>query len=228
MRAYAAFDAARLDEGEGSALLGKGLMGVTIDQGQGQPYQGVTPLAGESLAESAEIYFAQSEQLATRFALSAAQVSAPGERLNWRAGGIVIQHLPKASPLMAAPQEGQDRDGLMTAAGVAALTGDDDGWSEAVMKLATVETHELLGPHVPPDELLLRLFNEDAPRVYEAQPVAFGCTCGAAKLEGVLAAYDRGALEEMAEDGRIVADCQFCGRSYSFAVDDLVAGAAQG
>jgi len=47
MRTYAAFDEARLGEGgDGIALLGEGLMGVTIDQGKGQPYQGVTPLTG--------------------------------------------------------------------------------------------------------------------------------------------------------------------------------------
>ena len=42
------------------------------------PYQGMTPVAGSSLAECAETYFAQSEQLPTRFALAMGEASAPG------------------------------------------------------------------------------------------------------------------------------------------------------
>lgn len=223
MRAYAAFDEAKLGEGEGIALLGEGLMGVTIDQGKGQPYQGVTPLAGESLAECAEVYFAQSEQLATRFALASAQSQEPGQEPNWRAGGVVIQHLPDASPLM---DRGPDAPGdgghdLMTGDDVAALTGEGDNWHTAALKLETVEELELIGPFVTSEQLLLRLFHEDKPRVYPPQSVRFGCTCGAAKLEGVLSSYDHKALDEMAEDGNITADCQFCGEKYVFKLEEL-------
>jgi molecular chaperone Hsp33 len=223
MRAYAAYDEAKLDGSDGIALLGEGLMGVTIDQGKGQPYQGVTPLTGESLAECAEVYFAQSEQLATRFALSSAYSQEPGQDANWRAGGVVIQHLPDASPLM---DRGPDAPGdggtdLMTGDDVAALTGEGDNWQAAALKLETVEEIELIGPHVTPEQLLVRLFHEDAPRVWPPQTVQFGCTCGAAKLEGVLSSYERTALDEMAEDGKITADCQFCGAQYAFTVEQL-------
>jgi len=224
MRTYAAFDEARLAEGgDGIALLGEGLMGVTIDQGKGQPYQGVTPLTGESLAACAEVYFAQSEQLATRFALASAYSQEPGQDPHWRAGGVVIQHLPDASPLM---DRGPDAPGdggtdLMTGDDVAELTGEGDDWRSAAIKLETVEEIELIGPHVSAEQLLLRLFHEDSPRVYPAQTVQFGCTCGAAKLEGVLSSYDRSALEEMVEDDKITADCQFCGAQYVFALDEL-------
>ena len=230
MRTYAAFDEVQLGEGaEGIALLGEGLMGVTIDEGKGQPYQGVTPLTGESLAACAEVYFAQSEQLATRFTLASAYAQEPGQDPHWRAGGVVIQHLPDASPLMDrgpdAPGDG-GRD-LMTGDDVAALTGEGDDWRTAAMKLETVEEIELIGPHVSSEELLLRLFHEDAPRVYPPQTVQFGCTCGAAKLEGVLSSYDRSALEDMVEDGKITADCQFCASQYVFTLDELL-GSAKG
>ena len=224
MRAYAAFNADALGETEGIALLGEGLMGVTIDDGRGQPYQGITPLTGASLAECAETYFAQSEQLATRFALAAAQSFQPGQPPTWRAGGIVIQHLPKASPLMKPDPTNPpaEPDSLMTGDDVAALTGEADRWRTAALKLATVDEIELIGPHITRKELLLRLFHEDAPRVYDPQTVTFGCTCGAAKLEDVLGAHDRAQLDEMAEEGRIVADCQFCGAQYVFEVEALV------
>ena len=72
-----------------------------MDQGAGMtPYKGITSLAGGSLSACAEAYFAQSEQLPTRFSLSFDRSSEPGVPEHWRAGGIMLQHMPKASPLM--------------------------------------------------------------------------------------------------------------------------------
>ena len=90
IRAYASFDAARVSDAEPFSQIGQGMFAVLIDQGTGQaPYQGITPLDGGALASCAESYFAQSEQLPTRFALSIAK----GE--SWRAAGMVLQHMPK-------------------------------------------------------------------------------------------------------------------------------------
>ncbi|MYA89750.1 MAG: Hsp33 family molecular chaperone HslO, partial [Boseongicola sp. SB0662_bin_57] len=72
LRAYAGFDEARLDaDGDAFTQVGSGCLSIMIDQGCGTtPYQGITPLAGGSLAACAETYFAQSEQLPTRFVLA--------------------------------------------------------------------------------------------------------------------------------------------------------------
>ncbi len=228
IRAYAAYDkeAFARSDATGIALLGEGLMGVTIDHGHGQPYQGVTPLTGETLADAMEVYFAQSEQIATRFAIASAKASEPGKDAAWRAGGVVIQHLPDASPLMPqvdAPggDDPSGNAGLMTADDIAAIGDKTDDWQTAAMKLATVEAHELLGPHVEPETLLLRLFHEDEPRIYPPTAVKFGCTCDRSQLESLFGGYDRAALDELAENGHISADCQFCGAKYEFAVADL-------
>ncbi len=71
IRAYASFDADALDaQAAPFGQIGQGYFAILIDQGRGTlPYQGITPLAGGSLAACAETYFAQSEQLPTRFAL---------------------------------------------------------------------------------------------------------------------------------------------------------------
>jgi molecular chaperone Hsp33 len=46
------------------ALFGKGYLAITFDQAvTGERYQGIVPLEGGSLAEAAEAYFSQSEQL---------------------------------------------------------------------------------------------------------------------------------------------------------------------
>ena len=71
IRAYASYDADRLTDDAPFEQIGEGYFAIMIDQGKGMtPYQGITPLAGGSLAACAEAYFAQSEQLPTRFSLS--------------------------------------------------------------------------------------------------------------------------------------------------------------
>ncbi len=170
------------------------MFAILIDQGPGStPYQGITPLAGASLADCAETYFAQSEQLPTRFALAMGEAAAPGGPSRWRSGGVMLQHMPKASP--EAKREATGFDGLLAAADL--LDGADaDNWERASLLLATVEATELIGPHVGPDRLLLRLFHEEGPRVYDPQPVRFGCTCGPDKVIQSLSIY---SAEEIAD-----------------------------
>ena len=54
MRAWASFDADRLDDRPAFEQIGEGYFAILIDQGSGStPYQGITPLAGGSLAACA-------------------------------------------------------------------------------------------------------------------------------------------------------------------------------
>ena len=55
-------------------------------------------------------------------------------------------------------------------------------WTRANLLLDTVEELELIGPSVQPTDLLVRLFHEEGPRVFDAQPVRFGCSCSADKV----------------------------------------------
>ncbi len=222
IRAYAGFDrgdvaSARLAPFE---LLGQGAIGVTIDQGPGmRPYQGITPLTGGSLAACAETYFAQSEQLATRFAVVGAEAQEPGGPSRWRAGGLMIQQMPEmGGHAPDAPRDAPSgEDGLMTADDVAAMGSREEDWSRVNILMATMDAHELVGPHVSPEGLLLRLFHEEVPSVYAAQPVAFGCTCSAERVEAAMAQYSAKDIAHMTtEEGQLTADCQFCGAHYEF------------
>ena len=87
----------------------------------------------------------------------------------------------------------------------------------AVMLLETVEATELIGPHVGAEQLLMRLFGEEEPRVYATQPVRFGCTCGPEKVVRTLSVYSAEEIAGMTTpDGKVTADCQFCGAHYEF------------
>lgn len=214
IRAYASFDADRLTDGAPFDQVGDGYMAIMMDQGNGmKPYQGITPLAGGSLAACAEAYFAQSEQLPTRFSLSYGKSSAPGVDEHWRAGGIMLQHMPKASPF-ASGDGGSGEGGLLTAYDL--VDGDDaENWNRANILLDTVEDMELIGPSVAPTQLLVRLFHEEAPRVFDAQQVKFGCTCSEERVRQSLSIYSAKDIEKMTTDaGRVTADCQFCGAHY--------------
>lgn len=217
IRAYAGFDRDALSAHAGHPfrMLGEGLFAILIDQGPGSvPYQGITPIAGRSLAQCAEIYFAQSEQLPTRFALAMGESAAPGDVVSWRAGGVMLQHMPKASP--QALQDASGPDGLLAPEDI--LDGmEAENWRRAVTLMDTVEETELIGPHVGAADVLLRLFHEEQPRVFTAQPVQFGCTCAPEKVVQTLSSYSADEIAEMTTpEGKVTADCQFCGAHYEF------------
>ena len=216
LRGYASYDADRIDAAAPPfGQIGRGYFAILIDQGADMaPYQGITPIAGGSLGACAETYFAQSEQLPTRFALAHGRA---GE--GWRAGGVMLQHMPKASPL--------HRDGTSTEDGTTAaedlLTGDEgEDWTRANVLLSTVSEGELIGPDPAPTDVLTRLFHEEVPRVFDAQSVDFGCTCSAERVRTSLSIYSARDIARMTtEEGIVTADCQFCGAHYEFAPETL-------
>ncbi len=210
IRAYASYDADRLDlQGPGFAQIGHGYFAILIDQGAGTtPYQGITPIAGNSLSDCAQSYFAQSEQLPTRFAM---RFAAQGS--GWRGGAVMLQHMPKAAPHVSGGGSGYG--GLLQAADVVGDGDSAENWSRVNMLLDTVEMPELVGPAVQATDLLVRLFHEEAPRVYDPQPVRFGCTCSEDKVRQSLSIYSAKDIATMTTpEGTVTADCQFCGAHY--------------
>jgi molecular chaperone Hsp33 len=205
LRGYASFDPERLTGDDPFSQIGEGYFAILIDQGQGStPYSGITPLAGGSLASCAETYFAQSEQLPTRFALA---LDGP------RAGGMMLQHMPPVGMGVAADQ-GSGEGGLLNHADI--LSGDaGDNWNRANLLLDTAEADELTSGDLPPPDLLWRLFHEESPRVFPAQAVRFGCSCSEDKVRQSLSIYSSKDIAHMTTpEGTVTADCQFCGAHY--------------
>jgi len=66
-------------------LLGEGSLAITIEQNNGQSYQGVVNIKGDSIAQLLENYLQSSEQLNTRIWLAAGVESS---------GGLLLQELP--------------------------------------------------------------------------------------------------------------------------------------
>ena len=213
VRGYASFDDTLDPDARPFDLIGAGYFAILIDQGPDMtPYQGITPLAGGSLSACAETYFAQSEQLPTRFQTSFGQSRLPGEAPAWRAGGIMLQHMPKTAPAIA--EGGSGEGGLLTHTDILDGAAGED-WTRANLLLDTVEELELIGPQVGPTDLLVRLFHEEIPRVFDPQPVRFGCSCSEDRVRQSLSIYGADDIAEMTtEAGILTADCQFCGAHY--------------
>ena len=214
IRAYASYDRDRLTDEAPIEQVGKGYFAIMLDQGMGmQPYKGITPLSGGSLKACAEAYFAQSEQLPTRFSLSFGKSREAGGAEHWRAGGVMIQVMPKASPHVSG-EGGSGEGGLLLASDL--VDGEEEeNWNRVNFHLDTVEALELIGPSVSPTDLLVRLFHEEQPRVFDAQPVRFGCSCSEDKVRQSLSIYSAKDIEKMTTaEGTVTADCQFCGAHY--------------
>ena len=217
IRAYASYDADRLDPAASAySQVGEGYFAVMLDQGAGMtPYQGFTPIAGNSLSDCAQTYFAQSEQLPTRFALTFGKSQMPGHPSHWRGGGVMLQHMPQVGQSVASP-EGSGEGGLLTHTDI--LAGEPaENWTRVNALLDTVEELELIGPTVAPTELLVRLFHEEGPRVFDATPVHFGCSCSAEQVHQTMSIYSQRDIAHMTTpEGIVTADCQFCGAHYEF------------
>lgn len=217
IRAWASFDENRISaKSEPFSLIGKGYFAILIDHGKGTtPYSGMTPIVGASLADCASTYFAQSEQLPTRFALSFGRSSMPGAGESWRAGGVLLQHIPKASP-SAAGGDPSGPDELAVAGDALADTASEN-WNRTGHLLESVEEFELIGPTVTPAKLLYRLFHDEQPRVFAPERVRFGCTCSATRVVQTLSIYSDKDIATMTnEEGVVTADCEFCGAHYQF------------
>ena len=175
------------------------MTGRTRDQ---QPYQGIVPLAGASLAEALEQYFAQSEQVETVLRLAADDVAA---------GGLMLQKMPATG--------GKLPEGY-----------DPEGWSRLRMFAETVKSEELLT--LRPEDVNRRLFWEESPLVtMEAKP-QFRCSCTDERFDNIVRSLGEAeAREILAEQaGRFTVTCQFCGKTKTYDEVDvkaLFAAAAQ-
>ena len=215
IRAYASYDKEKIDiNSDPFTQIGTGYFAVIINQGKNMsPYQGITPLSGGSLSSSAEAYFFQSEQIPTKFCISYGTTQLPLEKLSLRAGGIMLQHMPNASPLIKQKPSPQSEDLLKE---IKPLDeGLKENWARVGILLDTIEDLELIGPSLSFEQVLYRLFHDEIIQTSNSQSVNFGCTCSEDKVRQSMSIYSTKDLKHMTKaDGSLTADCQFCGAHY--------------
>lgn len=233
VRAYARFDAERIaalhaNERKPAALLGKGHLAFTIDQGPDMSrYQGVVALDGQGLEAAAHQYFQQSEQIPTRVRLAVGETFV-GEggtsRHHWRAGGLIVQFLPTSPDRQrqADLPPGDAPEGAQIMA-----QQEDDAWTEARSLVETIEDHELVDPNLSSEDLLYRLFHERGVRVFEQQSVHEQCRCSRDRILSMLKSFSDEERQSMVgDDGRVGITCEFCSTRYFVEPGDI--GVAEG
>ena len=179
----------------GVALFGGGQLAVTIEQQEGgERYQGVVPLEQERIADCLERYFERSEQLPTRFELTAT---------TGRAAGLMLQRV-------AIGDDGSEAEQAEA----------DDAWNRIGLLAATVTPQELL--ETPSKELLARLFGEDDIRLFEGTPVFFQCSCSRDRVAGILQSLGDQELQSLLKErGDVEVRCEFCNRAWTFDAVDV-------
>lgn len=179
---------------------GSGRCLITLDPrdrlpGQ-QPYQGVVPLAGDSIAAALESYMQRSEQLETRLWLAANGSSATG---------VLLQKLPREGGTAG-----------LTAMG----TEDDDAWPRACVLAGTLTTDEMLAASA--ETLAQRLFwDEKLDHMAPAVP-QFACSCSRERIGRMLLSMGRTEVDDIiAEQGQVEVTCDFCNARQTFDAVDV-------
>lgn len=170
---------------------GKGRFIVVLDPNREtsdmQPYQGIVPLEGDTVAQVLEGYMRNSEQLETRLWLSANGLCS---------AGLLLQRLP-------------GHGGKVTA------TAQEETWQRAVILAETLQMHELLD--LGSDELVQRLFWEEALLAFEPQAVRWHCPCTRERVGNMLRMLGEAEIESiLSERDKVDVSCNFCGKPYHF------------
>lgn len=223
LRGYARYDKRRISVGDDidpGTLLGEGHLAITIDPGEDmERYQGIVALDGDGIGEAALSYFRQSEQLPSFLRLAVARHYTAGEngapgRWQWRAGGLLVQHLARDGGTEAAALTSEEDEEI--------LGETDDDWERTRILASTVEDHELLDPMLAPERLLYRLFHEEGVRAFPAAPIEAFCRCSRERVGAFLQSFGAKELTDMREpDGSISVTCEFCTKTYRFAPDEI-------
>ncbi len=207
LRGYVRHDPERLAEVGPNpslfALFGKGYLAITFDQPMTKDrYQGIVPLEGESLASAAQSYFAQSEQIP-----SLVRLAAEKRDRHWFAGGILFQHLPDG-------EEGRERIHTQL---------DHPDWPHVAILAGSVKAEELMDPGLPLDDLVWRLFHEEAEvRTFAPVELRRGCRCDPEYVRSVIARFPEEERQAMVgEDGFITVDCAFCSTTFPITLEDV-------
>jgi len=211
IRGYAQFDKDVVDGNDDAApehMLGEGYLAITIDQGADmERYQGIVELSGRTISQIALAYFQDSEQTPTAIRLKAARDDVTG---HWRGGGIMVQHLAQGGERLRTAHN-YDYDDLSESG-----EEDKDAWQRAAILMESVQDSELVDRSLEIEDLLYRLYHEDGVRVFDPRHLARGCRCTRARIKSVFGQFPAGDIEDMAEDGKISVNCEFCNKCFDF------------
>ncbi|OGT58713.1 MAG: hypothetical protein A3F14_04725 [Gammaproteobacteria bacterium RIFCSPHIGHO2_12_FULL_43_28] len=191
LRALAKWEEEEVSYEELMESFNDGILVITLDSKKStHQYQGVVPWQGNSLAESIEGYFRNSEQLATKLWLSVSET---------RAAGFLLQAIPTSHAATNAMEE----------------QVIDLHWDRIVEATNAVTEEALLTSSCA--TVLTNLYPDELIRMFSAVPVVFQCTCSQKRSEDAILVLGQEEVEDELKNNRsIVVTCDFCNKQYIF------------
>ena len=176
-------------------LIGRdGTLTVSRDLGMKEPYIGSVALVSGEVAEDFTAYLVESEQAASACGLG---VLVGTDHSVLAAGGFLVQLLPGAPEELIEKLE----DNIF------------------LMDQLTTILHE-----DGPEEVLNQVLKGLEPEVLSTDEVTYRCPCSRERLSEALRTIGAEALQELAaEEEPTEVTCQFCGKTYRFLPEELLA-----
>lgn len=215
IRGYARFDETAVEkayqlveqkkENPVQAFFKNGTLSFNVETGD-QNYQGIVALDQPTLEECVLEYFKQSEQIQTALKINVATPQQTGK--GWIGAAVMLQRMPMDRQIARELKEEEI----------------DDLWNTAVVLLHSVTPQELTDTELSLEKLLYRLYHLNNLHFFIQKAIKFGCRCSQEKVIEMLKRFPEQDRQEMAVDGEIKVDCQFCGKSYTLTLEDLDVG----
>lgn len=182
----------KLDVG---GAIGRGGLYVIKDEGDKEPYSGISPIVTGEIAEDLTHYFAISEQTPTLCALG---VLVDTDYSCKAAGGVIVQLLPFAD------------DGVI------------DALEKNAPQIANVS--RLFEKGLTNEEIAAVALEGIEYDFFDEIEVDYRCDCSRDRMaRGICSLPDSDIAELFAKEKNIETVCHFCGKTYEFSVDEVAA-----
>ena len=180
----------KLDVG---GAIGRGSMYVLKDEGEKEPYIGISPIVSGEIAEDLTSYFASSEQTPTLCALG---VLVDTDRTCKASGGIIVQALPMA-------------DGE--------VLGKIEENAEALRNISRLIASGMKGEDIA--DLALRGVPYD---FFDEIKADYLCNCSRERMGRAIASLPEKDLDEIFDENEEAeAVCRFCQKKYKYRREEL-------
>ena len=154
---------------------------------------GQTALQTGEIAEDLTYYFAASEQVPSSVGLG---VLMNKNNTVKQAGGFIVQLMPFAEDAVIEKLE------------------------ENLKNISSVTS--MLEAGNSPEDIIRILLEGLEPEILDTIPTSYHCDCHKERVARAIISIGKKDLQEMIDDGKeIEVNCQFCGKKYTFSVDEL-------
>lgn len=173
--------------------VGRGKLTVIKDLGLKEPYIGQVELASGEIGDDITYYFAASEQVPSSVGLG---VLVDTDQTVRQAGGFILQLMP------GIPDEMIDK---------------------LEKKLSGVKSvTSMLEQGMTPEDILQELLEGFDPEFLETDELSYRCNCSKDRMAKALISIGEKELQSLIDENEPAElNCQFCGSSYTFDIDEL-------